>query len=235
MKSDYHCENRDNPHPLWRHTMNVFRTFNGFIRTMALLWGIIFLTALPCRVESADESMFIDGQGNVGIGITSPRAKLDVNGKIRGIGMVPPGAIVMFYGDISKFFDGQGTGLADTSYEGWQLCNGNNGSPDLRGRFVLGAGQGPDLTRRVTGQIGGEETHVLTNPEIPIHDHQATLNVYPPALKSEKIYHAWNSSRTYSYGAQTTPQAVKTTTAGEGKAHNNMPPFYTLAFIMRLP
>jgi hypothetical protein len=202
---------------------------------------LIFLTCYivpmgnhPVYGES-DDALFIDEKGNVGIGNHEPQAKLDVTGNIIGVGMVPPGGIVMFHGDIDKSFDAEGTGRKNTPYEGWQLCNGENGAPDLRGRFVLGAGQGPNLTNRPMGQSGGEETHILANQEIPIHDHQTTISVYKPNFKSEKIYHAWNSSRTYCYSASETKPGVKTTTAGEGKAHNNMPPFYTLAFIMRLP
>jgi microcystin-dependent protein len=162
---------------------------------------------------------------------------LDVNGAIFGIGMVPPGGIVMFFGDIDKSFDAEGTGRKNTLYEGWQLCNGGNGAPDLRGRFVLGAGQGPDLTNRLMGQSGGEETHILANQEIPIHDHQVTIPVYEPQTKSEKIYSFTNTSRKYCYGIKKGETKEKTTTtpAGGGSAHNNMPPYYTLAFIMRLP
>jgi hypothetical protein len=223
MKSGTHVQSIYCLPPPTPQSLAKCRLPRNLVAALIVLANLVLLTGIPCPAQSSDDAMYIDEKGNVGIGRQAPQSKLDVNGSIRGIGMVPPGGIVMFYGDI------------DTPYEGWQLCNGNNGSPDLRGRFVLGAGRGPDLTRRAMGQQGGEETHILTNQEIPIHDHQATLNVYPPALKSEKIYHAFNSNRTYSYGAQKTPQTVKTTTSGEGKAHNNMPPFYTLAFIMRLP
>jgi len=55
--------------------------------------------------------------------------------------------------------------------QGWQLCDGTNGTPDLRGRFILGAGQGPGLTGRNMGESGGEETHLLTVQEMPPHNH----------------------------------------------------------------
>jgi microcystin-dependent protein len=206
-----------------------------FLAAWIVLAGLMLPAGMPCTAQGSDDALYIDEKGNVGIGRQAPQAKLDVGGSIRGIGMVPAGGIVMFYGEIDAAFDEQGAGRAGTPYEGWQLCNGGNGSPDLRGRFILAAGQGPDSTHREMGAQGGEESHTLTTSEIPAHDHQATTTVYPPAIRSEKIYHAWNSSRTYSYGASPTPQTVKTSIAGEGKAHNNMPPFYTLAFIMRLP
>ena len=54
---------------------------------------------------------------------------------------------------------------------GWTLCNGLNGAPDLRGRFILGSGAGTGLTPRIINTTGGEETHTLTIPEMPSHNH----------------------------------------------------------------
>lgn len=49
---------------------------------------------------------------------------------------------------------------------GWYLCDGSNGTPDLRGKFVLGAGGAYSVNA-----TGGEETHVLTESEMPSHTH----------------------------------------------------------------
>lgn len=46
--------------------------------------------------------------------------------------------------------------------------------PDLRGRFVLGYGQGTSLTNRVLAAIGGEENHALSIAELAAHNHTAT-------------------------------------------------------------
>ncbi len=74
---------------------------------------------------------------------------------------------------------------------GWAICDGNRYSmdkdgnikqddegiltPDLRGRFILGAGTGENNTKNLTerrfGEIGGEETHELTLNKIPAHAH----------------------------------------------------------------
>src|SRR5450756_1924749 len=51
---------------------------------------------------------------------------------------------------------------------GWSLCDGNNGTPDLRDRFVTGAGN------LAVGAIGGEATHTLSIDEMPAHTHSAT-------------------------------------------------------------
>jgi microcystin-dependent protein len=43
--------------------------------------------------------------------------------------------------------------------------------PDLRGRVAIGAGQGPGLTMRTLGQMGGSPSASLTVAEMPAHTH----------------------------------------------------------------
>jgi len=43
--------------------------------------------------------------------------------------------------------------------------------PDLRGRVVMGVGQGPGLSNYMQGQMGGKETVTLTTPQMPAHSH----------------------------------------------------------------
>ncbi len=47
--------------------------------------------------------------------------------------------------------------------------------PDLRGRLATGQGQGPGLTNRVIGSVGGAEQEQLVPAEMPGHNH--TVNV----------------------------------------------------------
>jgi microcystin-dependent protein len=48
--------------------------------------------------------------------------------------------------------------------------------PDLRGRMVVGQGQGPGLSPYVEGQMGGSEIVTLTTSQLPAHSH--SLNAY---------------------------------------------------------
>ena len=113
---------------------------------------------------------------------------------------------------------------------GWSLCDGNtyNGytTPDLRGRFVLGAGSGTGLTPRTVGtgvsgpHIGGAETHTLNIDEIPSHSHSLDLG-------SACSFSSCGSGRnTTMWGG-----GVNTNASGGGRPHNNMPPFYVLCYI----
>merc|ERR1712065_32570 len=76
---------------------------------------------------------------------------LTVNGKFN---YLPKGIVVAYTGE--------------TAPKGWALCNGENGTPDLRGRFIYGYGarQGSSV-----GKTGGEESHRLTVEEMPSHNH----------------------------------------------------------------
>lgn len=55
--------------------------------------------------------------------------------------------------------------------------------PDLRGRSIIGAGQGAGLSNRVIGQSGGSETVQLTISEMPSHDHSTSQ--YSPNIDVE--------------------------------------------------
>ena len=51
---------------------------------------------------------------------------------------------------------------------GWYLCNGSNGTPDLRNRFIVGAGSGSSYS---VGNTGGSNTVTLSTSQIPSHSH----------------------------------------------------------------
>ncbi len=61
------------------------------------------------------------------------------------------------------------TGLVASIPAGWIACNGSRGTPDLRGRFVVGAG--PTYVASLTG---GRTSVSLTSNELPAHTHGAS-------------------------------------------------------------
>lgn len=71
--------------------------------------------------------------------------------------VVPSGIICMW--------SGESTAIPN----GWHLCDGSSGTPDLRDRFIVGAGD----TYKVK-DTGGEATHTLTTNEMPSHNHGFT-------------------------------------------------------------
>lgn len=63
-------------------------------------------------------------------------------------------------GIIIPFFD-------DTVPDGWVLCDGNNGTPDLRSRFVKSV---PDSST-TPGTTGGQDTVTMSEAQLPSHTH----------------------------------------------------------------
>ncbi|NBW04257.1 MAG: hypothetical protein EBR87_11225, partial [Cytophagia bacterium] len=108
---------------------------------------------------------------------------------------------------------------------GWALCDGNNGTPNLSGRFILGSGAESGLTARTLGQSGGAESVTLTEAQMPSHTHNyALVNApWPPGDMGSRSQNVWRGAET----AATTP-------TGGNQPHNNMPPFYVLTYIMKL-
>ena len=119
---------------------------------------------------------------------------------------------------------------SNTAPTGWAICDGTNGTPDLKGRMLLGLGLGDGLTARELGQIGGEEAHALTADEIPEHSHTSTVYNISGFLKSAELDGADCANPiTGPIGSYKSTNPV-----GAGKPHNNMPPFMALNYIIKL-
>ena len=76
-----------------------------------------------------------------------------------GGGSLPMGSIIMWSGDTSSI------------PTGWQLCDGTNGTPDLRNRFVMGAG-----STYPVGNTGGNADSVVVEHSHTINDHNHTFS-----------------------------------------------------------
>jgi microcystin-dependent protein len=120
-----------------------------------------------------------------------------------------------------------------TAPTNWRLCNGTNGTPDLSDKFVLGYGP------KAIGTVGGAATVTLSLAEIPAHSHTAqdvghSHPVSAPTGQSEAGGGSQDTARP-STGTNTSQgyANIQIGQSGQSGAHNNMPPYYVLAFIMR--
>ncbi len=131
---------------------------------------------------------------------------------------------------------------------GWVLCNGSNGTPDLRGMFVVGAG-----TSYVKGATGGTSTitasatvsvatHALTAAETPLHEHTGITDQY---ISGAKKYHLAGSAGD-GWEVPLIDRTIRTEYAGSGVAHghegstyeasvdqNKLPAYYALCYIQK--
>lgn len=132
---------------------------------------------------------------------------------------------------------------------GWALCDGTNGTPNLSGRFVLGQSSSYGLNT-----TGGETNVTLTTPEIPAHSHDITdpghSHTTQLYYRADQLYEQDNDltaidslSNSQNEVQPFTNLPLESSSAatgitinqtGESGSHNNMPPYYVLAYIIRI-
>ncbi len=136
-------------------------------------------------------------------------------------------------------------GDIDNIPEGWYLCDGQNGTRDLRGRFIVGYNPN-EVDYNEIGKIGGEEKVTLTEAQIASHNHNGsfiipphTHGISPSALASggggtNQLSTSDNTGHQYVNETQASSAlngTLTTSNTGSDEAHENRPPFYTMAFI----
>ncbi len=157
---------------------------------------------------------------------------------------IPVGVIVMWSGQVTNV------------PTGWALCNGSGGTPDLRGKFIVGAGGTYSL-----GQTGGAERNDIS------HTHAINPDAPPTSVAGNHAHHVEGQtnacigdcvdgadSGSKSVGSDTHQHSFSIGTSGAGDhshtvnnhAHggitqssntttiDNRPPYYALAYIMKL-
>ncbi len=131
----------------------------------------------------------------------------------------PLGSIVMWSGAVAEIPDG------------WALCNGAHGTPDLRGRFLRGAPKGTN-----PGATGGAATVTLSLSEVPAHTHSVTYEVasnrdvslfWVTVGKENEDERTWRGTNSNKRGT-----AMKSNHATQ--PHENLPPYYALCYIQRI-
>jgi hypothetical protein len=138
---------------------------------------------------------------------------------------IPSGCIIIWSGAIGAV------------PSGYLLCDGTNGTPDLRNSFVLGAGNSYTV-----GQTGGSTDAIVVS-----HTHTATSTVTDPGHFHTVPYVQGSGTgiaagagdsivpNIANSGTATTSITVNTVnaTAGTSGTNANLPPYYALAFIMK--
>jgi microcystin-dependent protein len=203
--------------------------------------GDAYVTAgnwlLVATVNGSDDSI------KLGTGAT-----LGARGAYSGGSTVPNGMIMMWSGSVADI------------PAGWALCDNTRGTPDLRDRFIVGAGN-----RYQPTNTGGFDFVGLDVAEMPAHSHTATMDERglhwhqiegtnaSGLSERDRILHGdttvdlhWGGGSDADVGdekwrgmASTDRDGAHThtigiTPTGGGQAHENRPPFFALAFIMKI-
>jgi len=221
---------------------------NGFtLLNAAAAQGIEF------RLDNAAQ-MKLHSTSNVTIGTDQVRNyKLHVEGNFNVQGdyyqnqtrmrLVPVGSIILW------------SGATNAIPGGYVLCDGGNGTPDLRDRFIVGAGGSYGV-----GTTGGANSVTLTDAQMPGHTHRfvATPNINgttstagahthqyatfasenkrgpgPTSVwyQSQQVDTSSAGDHSHTFNSTATIDANTQITGGSG-AHENRPPFYALCYIM---
>lgn len=152
--------------------------------------------------------------------------ELAVSDGLIGNGTFPLGGIIMWSGAISAI------------PTGWSLCDGSNGTPDLRNKFVLGAtNDGSDSTYPgiSVSQTGGTADAVVVQ-----HNHSITDNGHSHAISFTNTDNGDGRSEESGNGGESGTNSTNSATTGitidnEGVSgtNQNLPPFLALAYIQR--
>lgn len=161
---------------------------------------------------------------------------------------VPAGAIIMWSGG--------------TPPTGWALCDGGGGRPDLRGRFIVGYDGSVNVSPTVApangtttnygaiGNTGGETGHTLVKAELPKHKHtisssgsdggsvsigNASYSYLSTAGSVVGMSGSSYSADSYQHSHSISGTSGDGTTDGlNNQVHENRPPYYVLAYIIKL-
>ena len=135
---------------------------------------------------------------------------------------------------IQAFFTGMimmWSGSIATIPSGWALCNGSNGTPDLRNKFIVGAGStyNPADTGGTSDAIVVSHSHTITDPG---HFHYWGGGGNAQVGNDNGGANANGGST--NFATSTVPTGITgTNTTGQSGTNQNLPPYYALAYIMK--
>ena len=182
--------------------------------------------------------------------------KQEVDNLLAQVSDMPTGGIIMWSGTVNDI------------PVGFTLCDGSNASPDLRNRFIVGAG-----TSYNAGSTGGESSVQLTINEMPSHGHNGSTNnagnhshsgntnnsgnhrheidgnngnengqasaphITADGKEGQIAFTEFSGNHSHSFSTNSSGShnhSVSINSTGGNGSHENRPPYYALAYIMKL-
>jgi microcystin-dependent protein len=160
-------------------------------------------------------------------------AQTTANTALAAVGTFSAGMIMMWAGN---------PGSVPT---GWRLCDGLDGRPNLKGRFIVGY-DGGDGDYDTIGKNGGTKTVALNITEMPSHSHSMTTAGNHQHYVKEVVagdegsqgtdnsVGSWDETGTQKFTSFAGDHTHTIDSTGGGDAHENRPPYYTLAYIIKV-
>ena len=161
---------------------------------------------------------------------------------------LPKGAVIMWYGNTSNIPDG------------WHICDGENGTPNLKQKFIVGADDSHSdykfLEEKDAKSVDrGKASVTLSQDEIPEHKHDFSGQTHQNGKHkhttklTRRNFKLGNDDQAFGSNVNDGYQEPSTNEAGEHDhsfsgvtkenstmkaAHENRPPYYALYFIMKV-
>jgi len=141
---------------------------------------------------------------------------------------IPSGVITMWSGSTSNV------------PSGWTLCDGTDGTPDLQDRFVVGAGN-----QYSSDDTGGQDSVQLSENELPSHSHTGSTTDDGSHTHEVPAYNELTTANNVGPKESGADSSITTDSAGVHNhslninstggngSHENRPPYYALAYIMK--
>ena len=92
---------------------------------------------------------------------------------------VPIGGIIMWSGTVAEA----------EALTNWRICDGQDGRPDLRDRFVLGVGSSAATSTASKGDTGGDNSITLSEGQMPSHNHDLNDPNHSHGVTDNGHYH----------------------------------------------
>jgi hypothetical protein len=136
-----------------------------------------------------------------------------INNLSNALSAVPSGIVASWSGTVASIPNG------------WLLCDGNHGTPNLVDKFIIGAGS----SKYPPGSTGGEEKHTLLKSELPNID----LDLPMPIRIHHRSFKGEPGSERALKNTGGDLYISKISLGGSGQAFNILPTYYALCFIIK--
>ena len=211
-------------------------TANGYPYVGAYTKRTLYHGVSGAGVESFTRSGFTQLETNASL-----KSRLDtLTTKVNSIIPTPVGAIIMWTSTVmpdSNWLPCDGRLVSKTTYSALYSRFGANkfGAdttsefrlPNMQGRFPLMTGGN---TGAAIAATGGAETHTLTVGQMPVHTHDFANRVVITSRDNPDF----TGTRVAEANGTVRSTLASPNNAGGGQAHNNMPPWLALNFIIKV-
>ncbi len=126
-----------------------------------------------------------------------------------------------------------GTGLGINTWAGWAICNGQNGTPDLRKRFRVGA-DFSSADYNVVGNTGGAEFVTLNKDQTPLPDHKHAIADYPNEITNQEFLQGTGSPPWRPFQKANGKETNFSQDDRTIQKHENRPPYLVVVPMMKL-